>query len=204
MTTVLVTGTATEIGKTWFGARVVSELRRRGLAVAARKPSQSFEPGAGPTDAEVLAAASGEDPHTVCPPHRWYEVAMAPPMAAEVLGRPPATIDELVAETAPAPPGAIVIIEGAGGPRSPIAADGDSVDLARAFGADTVLLVADAGLGTINAVRLCLEALRGFPVLVALNRFDAADDLHRRNRAWLEEHGVAVTTGPDEAAARLR
>jgi hypothetical protein len=64
--------------------------------------------------------------------------------------------------------------------------------------------VADAGLGTINAVRLCVEALRGFPVLVALNRFDPADDLHVRNRAWLVEHGLVVTTDPVEAAALLR
>ncbi len=204
MSVLFVTGTGTEVGKTWFGSRLITALRAEGLTVAARKPAQSFEPGTGPTDADLLGAASGEDPHLVCPPHRWYEVPMAPPMAAAVLGRPEITIADLVRECGPLPTGTITLIEGAGGPRSPIAVDGDSVDLARAVGAERVLLVADAGLGTINAVRLCLEALRGFPVLVALNRFDAADDLHRRNRAWLEEHGVAVTTGPDEAAARLR
>lgn len=204
MSVLFVTGTGTEIGKTWFASRLIAALRAGGVTVAARKPAQSFEPGTGPTDADLLGAASGEEPTVVCPAHRWYEVAMAPPMAADVLGRPEITIADLARECAPGPDGSITIVEGAGGPRSPIAVDGDSIDLARALGAERVLLVADAGLGTINAVRLCLEALRGFPVLVALNRFDPADDLHRRNRAWLEDHGVAVTTDPGEAADLLR
>lgn len=204
MSVLFVTGTGTEVGKTWFASRLISAWRATGVEVVARKPAQSFEPGTGPTDADLLGAASGEDPRTVCPAHRWYEVPMAPPMAASVLGRPAITIAELVAECAPGPAGSITLVEGAGGPRSPIADDGDSVDLARAFGAERVLLVADAGLGTINAVRLCLEALRGFPVLVALNRFDPADDLHARNRAWLLEHSIALATDPAEAADLLR
>lgn len=204
MSVLFVTGTGTEVGKTWFASRLITAWRDAGVAVVARKPAQSFEPGSGPTDADLLGAASGEDPGTVCPAHRWYEVPMAPPMAAAVLGRPPITIAELVAECAPGPTGSITLVEGAGGPRSPIAEDGDSVDLARALGAERVLLVADAGLGTINAVRLCVDALRGFPVLVALNRFDPAEDLHVRNRAWLADHGFSLTTDPVEAAALLR
>jgi dethiobiotin synthetase len=199
----LVTGTGTEVGKTWFATRLITAMRERGTTVAARKPAQSFEPGSGPTDADLLAAASGETPHTVCPEHRWYEVPMAPPMAAAVLGRPAITLADLVVECAPDPVAAITVVEGAGGPRSPIADDGDCIDLGRALGAERVLLVADAGLGTINAVRLCVEALRGFPVLVALNRFDPADDLHRRNRDWLLDHGFAVALSPAEAADLL-
>jgi dethiobiotin synthetase len=55
-----------------------------------------------------------------------------------------------------------------------------------------VLLVADAGLGTINQIILSLEAINsGAHVatpIVVLNRFDPADDLHKRNRDWLIEH----------------
>jgi dethiobiotin synthetase len=73
--------------------------------------------------------------------------------------------------------------------RSPQAADGDAVTLIEELQPDVVLLVADAGLGTINSVRLSLEALdTGAHVatpLVMLNRFDPADDLHRRNRSFL-------------------
>jgi len=47
------------------------------------------------------------------------------------------------------------------------------------------VLVADAGLGTINAVLLSVGVLDPWPVTVVLNRYDQLDDLHRRNRAWL-------------------
>jgi dethiobiotin synthetase len=190
---VLVAGTGTGVGKTWLAARLLTDLRAGGTTTAARKPAQSFDPGPEPTDADVLAGASGEAPTTVCPAHRWYERAMAPFMAAEVLGRPPPLLEELVAELAWPEPGVDVgIVESAGGARSPITADGgDTVDLALRLDPDLVVLVADAGLGTINAVRLCLAALAGLPTAVVLNRFDTGDDLHRRNRAWLADHAAA-------------
>ena len=129
-------------------------------------------------------------PTDVCPRHRWYTVPMAPPMAADVLGRPPFTIADLVLETAwPVPAPGIGLVETAGGVRSPQAADGDAITLIEELQPDLVLLVADSGLGTINGVRLSLEAIdRGSHVatpLVMLNRFDPGDDLHRRNRSWL-------------------
>lgn len=197
MTTVLLTATGTEIGKTWTACALTAELRARGREVHARKPAQSFSPTErGRTDAELLAAATGETPERVCPPHRWYEVAMAPFMAADVLGRPRIGIGDLVAETGPIPPTGITLVEGAGGPRSPLAHDGDTIDLARGLGIGRAVLVADAGLGTINAVRLCVEAMSGFDTLVSLNRFDPAEDLHRRNRAWLAGAGYTVVVSP--------
>jgi dethiobiotin synthetase len=185
---VLVTGTGTEVGKTWLGAHLATELRAKGLRVAARKPAQSFAPGDGPTDADVLAAATGEDVDTVCPRHRWYEVAMAPPMAAEALGRPPIKIAELADEiTFPADID-VGLVEAAGGVRSPLADDGDTVDLVALLKPDAVVLVADAGLGTINAVLLSFAALAPTTMRVFLNRFDAGDALHAANRRWLSEH----------------
>jgi dethiobiotin synthetase len=209
VSTVVLTGTATEVGKTWWGRATIEILIARGVAVAARKPAQSYAPDElGHTDAEILGHASREPAETVCPRHRWYAVPMAPPMAADVLGLPTFTIGDLVTEIAPSPPGAVTIVEGAGGPRSPLAADGDSITLARALPADVVVLVAPAGLGTINAVRLCADTLRtelGDPVrlVVALNRYDAGDDLHRRNHGWLAREGLDLVLTPAELADRL-
>jgi dethiobiotin synthetase len=175
---VAVVGTGTEVGKTWVTAELVRAAA--GRRVAARKPAQSFDEG--PTDADVLAAATGESPEVVCP--RSYPVPLAPPMAAEVLGLAVPTLAELADLTWPA--GVDVgFVETAGGVRSPIAADGDCVDYTRLLAPDLVLLVADAALGAINAVRLCVAALDGLPVVVRLNRFDPTDDLHRRNLEWL-------------------
>ena len=90
-------GTATEVGKTHVGAAVLTELHRRGRPYLAAKLVQSFDPAApGPTDAAVLAGATGQPIGEVCAPGRSYPVPMAPPMAAAVLGRSCPTIAELV------------------------------------------------------------------------------------------------------------
>lgn len=205
-TVVLVVGTATDIGKTWVTAAVARSLRDAGVRVAARKPAQSFDPHDDPAcrDAAVLAAATGDDPDRVCPPHRSYEVAMAPPMAAAVLGRRPIVIADLAGELSWPDDIDVGFVETAGGVRSPLADDGDAVVLAAVVHPDVVLLVADAGLGTINAVRLCADALAGHRVVVFLNRFDGGDELHRRNRDWLADRdGLDVVTGIAELVTVL-
>jgi len=201
-----VCGTATEVGKTWAGAHLAHALVGDGRTVAARKPLQSFDPDdAAPTDAEVLAAATGEAPHHVCPEAGWYPIPMAPPMAAAALGRGCPTLAEVVAGiTWPDGPVDVGLVETVGGVRSPLAEDGDSRDLVRALDVDLVVLVADAGLGTIDAVRSGVDALAPLPVVVLLNRFDAGDDLHRRNRDWLAQRdGFDVVVDVASLAAGL-
>lgn len=181
-------GTATEIGKTWVAARVAEDLAARGSAVAVRKPVQSFDPADdGPKDAEVLAAATRSTADEVCPEHRWLPIPMAPPMAVEALGGAGFTLADLLDELR-WPSGADVgLVETVGGVRSPIAEDGDSLALVRMLEPDLVVLVADAGLGTIDAVRHGTAALAPWPTVVFLNRFRSDDDLHLRNRSWLVE-----------------
>jgi dethiobiotin synthetase len=221
-----VCGTGTEVGKTWVCTQLLHEVRSRSLQVAVRKPAQSFDAdhrGAvlgGPTDAQVLAAASGEAPGEVCLPHRSYPRAMAPPMAAEALGLPPFTVADLVAELAwPDRRVDVGLVETAGGVRSPQACDGDTIDFVHALRPDLVVLVADAGLGTINAVRLSLDALlpavrdggpapaagsnpRPVPLVVVLDRFEEVDEIHRRNLEWLASDGdVEIFTIPGQESS---
>jgi dethiobiotin synthetase len=206
---VAVVGASTYIGKTWLAARILTDLRAAGLQVAARKPVQSFDPTDNPSslDAAVLGVATGETAEEVCPRHRWYEIPMAPPMAAEALGRPPFTIEDLTSELLwPTEPVDVGLVETAGGVRSPLAADGDCLDFCAALAPDLIVLVADAGLGTINAVRLTAKAVAplGLPTAVVLNRFAAASDLHRRNVEWLRgRDGLRVLTVPAGDAALL-
>jgi dethiobiotin synthetase len=193
---VVCAGTHTEVGKTWVGAAVLTDLRARGRTVAARKPAQSFDPEDGqPLDADVLGDATGEPGDVVCSPARTYAVPMAPPMAAAVLGRPVPTLTDLLDEVRwPEPEVDVAWLETVGGPRSPIGSDGDAVDLVAAVDPRKVVLVADAGLGTINAVRLSVAPFQalGHEPIVVLNRFDPDDDLHRRNAAWLHDLGIAA------------
>jgi dethiobiotin synthetase len=201
---VAVVGVGTDVGKTWVAAAVLAALRDEGTLVAARKPVQSFDVTANSTDADTLGRATGEPPATVCPPARWYPLAMAPPIAADRLGRPAIRLADLVAELVWPPAADVGIVETVGGLRSPLAHDGDSADLVRAIAPDHVILVADAALGAINAVRLTASALAA-PATVMLNRFDPHDLVHETNRAWLvERDGFTVVTDVHGCVAAVR
>ena len=63
----------------------------------------------------------------MCAPHRSYGAAMAPPIAAAFLGIEPPTIEDLLTSLDwPTEEVTLGVVEPVGGPRSPIAADGDS------------------------------------------------------------------------------
>jgi dethiobiotin synthetase len=182
-----VIGTSTEVGKTWVTAQLLATLKLRGARVAARKPVQSYAPDDINTDAARLAGASGEDVADICPAHRCYPLALAPPMAAQALGRGPLRMADIVNEIRWPPGVDIGFVETAGGVRSPLTSDGDSLELLRRLKVDRMLLVADAELGTINAVRLTMSAVGDTPTVVFLNRFQRGNELHELNRRWLIE-----------------
>ncbi|MGH2773217.1 MAG: ATP-dependent dethiobiotin synthetase BioD [Actinomycetota bacterium] len=182
----VVSGTGTGVGKTWVTVRLLEILQGRGVGAAVRKPVQSFDPTAGPPDAAILAAAAGVAEDEVCPLHRSYPLAMAPPIAARELGREPLTLSDLLAEMR-LPERGLVFIEGVGGPRSPLAEDADTCRLAEGAGAGMVVVVCPAGLGAINAAVLSTAAFGKTPAVVFLNRYDAADAVHRTNLRWLTE-----------------
>lgn len=187
---VAVVGTGTDIGKTWASCALALAARRAGANVQVRKPVQSFAMDShglseADTDAGLLASTTGEQLHVVCPAHRWYGLAMAPPMACDALENPPFTAADLLSELQWQGVADLGLVETVGGVRSPMAHDTDSVGFVRALAPNAVVLVADAGLGTINAVRSACDALGGLAFTILLNRYDPADDLHRRNREWL-------------------
>jgi dethiobiotin synthetase len=204
---VCVVGTATDVGKTWVAARALALLRESGSRVAARKPVQSFDPGSDQsTDADVLAAATGEQPHHVCPVDRWYPLAMAPPMAAGELGRPSFTVDDLVSETRWPDAVDIGLVETVGGPRSPMASDGDSAAFCLRLKPDVIILVADSGLGAINAVRLAISPFidQDIPTVVMLNRYSSEDRIHSLNREHLADRvRLQLATDPCELKSYL-
>jgi dethiobiotin synthetase len=215
---VVVLGTGTDVGKTWVSAAVLRAARADGMSVAARKPAQSFEPGTGPTDAQILADASGEPVDSVCPEHRSYGVPFAPPMAAESLGLPPILNRDLLDEIVwPDPSVDLGLVEMAGGVTSPISSDSLTIEFIEGVKASDLLLVADAGLGTINAVFLTFvylynarhnaDLVEKGRLTIVMNRFDSESELHRRNARWLREkyriHVVVSATGDESFAPEV-
>ena len=202
---IAIAGVATDVGKTWLATALLAQLRTTGRRVSARKPVQSYDADTVTTDAHLLAAATGEDPTSVCPRRRWYPLAMAPPIAAQHLGLAPIVLRDLIGDLAWPEDIEIGVVETVGGVRSPMADDADSATFVHALQADHVVLVADAGLGAINAVRLCVDVLAPTAITVVLNRFDGDNLVHRANRDWLTDRdGLSVVTNVEECMAAVR
>ena len=198
---VFVTGTGTEVGKTWVTAELARLLQHRGHTVAACKPLQSYDPDDdSPTDAAVLAAATGQHPNAVCPPERTYPVPLAPPMAARKLGRVCPTLDELADNCRFAATTDVGLVEGVGGLYSPMAPDGHNLDLIERTKPDLVGVVASAALGGIHDAMACTLPLSAHRLAIFLNRFDPRAEVHLLNVRWLSDTGLAVTTTVPELA----
>ena len=199
---VFVAGTGTEVGKTWASAGLARLLKHSGRVVAACKPVQSYDPDdGGPTDATVLAAATGQNPDAVCPPDRSYEVPLAPPMAARKLARVCPTLDQMAASCRFAATVDVGLVEGVGGLYSPLASDGHNLDLIERIQPDLVIVVASAELGGIHDTMACTLPLSPYRRAVFCNRFDPRTEVHGLNVRWLRDAGLDVATDLPELAA---
>lgn len=164
MPDLLVTGTDTGVGKTVVAAALVLSLRERGVRAVGFKPAETGIASGEPADSEVLAAASGVDEPLAAPLLRAAE-PLAPAVAADRAGESldPAGLEERVRSLRTR--GYTVVVEGAGGLLVPLAWDYTALDLAARAGLAAVV-VARAGLGTLNHVALTVAALRGRDVAV--------------------------------------
>lgn len=200
-TGLFITGTSTEVGKTYVAALIARNLFQAGRQVGVYKPAASGCRREGDRliadDALALWEAAGRplDLAAVCP--QCFEAPLAPHLAAAAEGR---AIDRQLLREGLAAWTAfeVVIVEGAGGLLSPISDDDLVADLAVAFQLP-VVVVADNCLGVINQTLLTIEACqqRGLRVpAVVLNdaRPQASDISQRRNlaelRRWLPAETV--------------
>ncbi|HSU11211.1 MAG TPA: dethiobiotin synthase [Pseudonocardia sp.] len=171
----VVTGTGTGVGKTVVTAAIASLHPGR---VAVLKPAQTGVAAGEPGDlADVVRLAA---PTTVCELAR-YPDPLAPATAARRAGRP--ALDPTAAVEAArllAQSHDLVLVEGAGGLLVRFTAEGGTLaDVAGHLDAP-VLVVAAAGLGTLNATALTVEALqtRGLSCAgVVIGAWPAAPDL---------------------------
>lgn len=154
-----VTGTDTEIGKTFVTSALLHAARARGWSAAGMKPVAAGVDADGRNeDVEQLRAASSfELPRRLLNPC-LLKSPIAPHIAAaeegasidfDAIGNAYRTIAERVE---------VLIVEGVGGFRVPLGAERDSADLAVAFGLP-VILVVGMRLGCISHALLTAEAI---------------------------------------------
>lgn len=193
---IFVTGTGTDIGKTFVTALLVKKLHEIGCDTAYFKAAVSGnerdENGRLiPGDAAYVKKISGitQPLDTMCP--YIYETAVSPHLAARIEGAPVelstvmAQYEKLCGEYE------YVICEGSGGIVCPIRYDDEKImleDIIKALGLPTII-IADAGLGTINSVVLTCEYMKshGLEIRgVILNNFHKGNIMEEDNKLMCE------------------
>lgn len=209
-----ITGTGTDVGKTFVSGLIVKKLAESGRSAAyyktamsgnERREDKSLIPG----DALWVKQVSGisQPLEDMCP--YIYENAYSPHLAARLEGNPVCLdvvkrgFDALTERYD------YVTVEGSGGILCPIRFDEEKLwleDVIRALGL-SCLIVADAGLGTINSVVLTVEYMnsRRIPVKgIIFNHFHPGSLLEEDNLRMCEARtGVKVLACAKEGDSSL-
>ncbi len=162
-----ITGTGTDIGKTYVTGLILKKLQESGSSAAYYKAAMSGNKrDAGghliPGDALHVKTASGiaQPLDTMCP--YVYEAAVSPHLASRLEGNPVRM--DVVKDGFEKVCGAYdyVTVEGSGGIMCPIDFDDSKLQLEDIIGELKLpsILIADADLGTINGVVLTAEYMR--------------------------------------------
>ena len=192
-----ITGTGTDVGKTYVTALILKKLKESGKHAAYYKAAMSGNQRAAdgsliPGDAAYVKAQSGiEQPlESMCP--YVYEHAVSPHLAARMEGNPVEL--SVIGDTLSALSNQYdyITVEGSGGILCPIRYDDEKIyldDLVKHLQLPS-LIVADAGLGTINHVVLTAAYMRtkGLRVKgIILNHYHPGDCMEEDNKLMCEE-----------------
>lgn len=194
--TIFITGTGTDVGKTYVTGLIVKKLRAAGKHAAYYKAAMSGNERRDdgsliPGDALQVKSMSGiEQPlEEMCP--YIYETAVSPHLASKLEGNPVEmerileNFDHVCSKYE------YVTAEGSGGILCPLRFDEQKIQLEDFIKARDLscLIVADAGLGTINAVVLTVEYMksRNIPVKgIIFNHYEENSRLHQDNLRMCE------------------
>lgn len=163
MSHLFITGTDTEVGKTWATLGIMARFQAQGLAVKGMKPvasgSEWHDGKLRNSDASLIQAQSSRSPaYEQVNPYTFAE-PIAPHIAADKqrvgidMDRVSAAFDELDRS------GDLVIVEGIGGWRVPLSDKLQTEDLVRRLKLSVVLVVG-LRLGCINHALLSAEAIQ--------------------------------------------
>jgi dethiobiotin synthetase len=209
-----VTGTDTEVGKTFATCALLHVLRDKGVKAIGMKPvAAGTDAGGKNDDVEALLAASGmQAPRELVNPY-LFQPAIAPHIAAAEEGR---TIDIariLASLNALREMADTVLVEGVGGFCVPLGPHCDTADLAVKLDLP-VILVVGMRLGCINHALLSQQAIAACGLKLAgwiANRIDPRMPRFEENLAALKDRigapllgVIPANSSPEEAARWIR
>ncbi len=186
MRAVFITATDTGVGKTFISYNLVYALKERGIRVGYLKPVETGVEDL-PEDGSLLASLTGQPLEEVVPV--TYKLPVAPYAGLLEEGRD-FSLEKLkehylrLLERYE-----FLVVEGAGGIAVPVKKGYNYADLAREWNLKT-LLVARAGLGTINHTFLSVYYMRSRniePIAIIMNGFEGKDVSERTNPQIVEE-----------------
>ncbi len=194
---IFVTGTGTDVGKTFVTGLIVKKLKEANLNAAYYKAAISgndkdSEGNLIPGDAKYVKDISGitEPLEEMCP--YVYENAVSPHLASRIEGNPVKMdvvkkgFEHVISKYD------YVTMEGSGGILCPINYDGGKImleDVIKELGLSTIL-IADAGLGTINSVVLTAEYMKSKNIplkAIIFNNYIEGDVMQEDNLKMCEE-----------------
>ncbi|MCK9284071.1 MAG: dethiobiotin synthase [Rhodocyclaceae bacterium] len=198
MSAYFITGTDTEVGKTFVTCALLHAYAAIGHRAAGMKPVAAGVDAAGCNeDVEALVAAS-----TVAAPREYvspyvFASPIAPHIAAAEEGRSIRFAPIHLALAGLQPLADTVLVEGVGGFRVPLGLEGDSADLAQTLGLP-VILVVGLRLGCISHALLTVEAIEARGLRLAgwvANRVDSQMERAEDNVAAIAERVSAPLLG---------
>lgn len=193
---IFITGTGTDVGKTFVTGLILKKLKENGINAAYYKAAMSGnertkDGGLIPGDALHVKTVSGiEQPLSQMCPY-VYETAVSPHLASRIEGNPVVLEEVVKGFEEVCRQYEYVTMEGSGGILCPICFDERELwleDVIRQLGLSS-LIVADAGLGTINSVALTVEYMRAkkLPVKgILFNHFHPGDRMEEDNLRMCE------------------
>jgi len=172
---IFITGTNTEVGKTFITKNLIVRIQLKGYSVSPYKPVETGCIKKSltliPNDSMIyFRAINKRIALDQINPYRFLEPIS--PAAAIKRSKRKVTINDYLSKLKDLPNSDLTIIEGAGGLCSPLAPDGYNIDLIRKAKVSTVLVAKDE-IGVINNVILSLSMLQKYKIKVlaiVLNR----------------------------------
>ncbi len=177
-----VSGSDTNVGKTWVAGAIARHLSSRGDSVQVVKPIESGVTDDSQSDvAQVLARCAS--PLVTGYTLRSFALPIAPVAAAEYEGTA-LEFSEIETSVGKLPKDVDWrIVEGAGSIATPVCHDGrDWADMALAVGSEALILVVENRVGAIGQARLVYEYVvaKGLNCGIWLNEINAQDPLGKQ------------------------